>query len=519
MKFRNELSLCQNAGSCPAGCSATRLLVSCTAGHPAARVLGNGDSSSFWEDKWYAGGVIKELFPRLYALELHKHATVRLKLMAPSLDNSFRRRVRSGAEESQFNSPFDKPPENRARIDKCFPNVLSNDQRDDLERMVTKEEVKKAVWDCGSDKSLGPDGFSFSFFRHFWSTIKNDIFEVVDCFFTYGDMPNECNSNFIALIPKIIDANMVKDFRPISLIGSLYKVITKILTNRLVNVICDLVNEVQSAFVAERQILDGLFILNEDFQDSPDDDNDDDIISSQECLNDMEEEFQERDLLTKSKRFFKKGSQRFSGAKAIDETYPSQQKPEPRLTKDFDSKYNKVKAKLAFLSYIASSSKSLTVKNKGIAVESYELDEEDMSSDDNEMTEVKVLMALVDVENVVVGKKSARSGEWVKIIIKKVHTFFDMEDNDERKYFIDYLCIDLNYVEDHLKTWPLLNQKDTHMMSIFITMNLLKGARMLTRAMAKELSAASAHECLFVDFLSKEEPKKVSEAHKASWMG
>nr|GFA02258.1 RNA-directed DNA polymerase, eukaryota, reverse transcriptase zinc-binding domain protein [Tanacetum cinerariifolium] len=66
--------------------------------------LGNGDSFLFWEDKWFACGVIKELFPRLYALELHKHATVRMKLMAPSLDNSFRRRVRSGAEESQFNS-------------------------------------------------------------------------------------------------------------------------------------------------------------------------------------------------------------------------------------------------------------------------------------------------------------------------------------------------------------------------------------------------------------------------------
>nr|GEX63125.1 RNA-directed DNA polymerase, eukaryota, reverse transcriptase zinc-binding domain protein [Tanacetum cinerariifolium] len=66
--------------------------------------LGNGDSSSFWDDKRHAGGVIKELFPRLYALELHKHATVRMKLMAPSLDNSFRKRVRSKAEESQFNS-------------------------------------------------------------------------------------------------------------------------------------------------------------------------------------------------------------------------------------------------------------------------------------------------------------------------------------------------------------------------------------------------------------------------------
>ncbi|GKF04195.1 RNA-directed DNA polymerase, eukaryota, reverse transcriptase zinc-binding domain protein, partial [Tanacetum coccineum] len=56
---------------------------------------------------------------------------------------------------------------------------------------------------------------------------------------------------------------MVKDFCPISLIGSLYKIIAKVLANRLVLVLDDLVNEIQSAFVSERQILDGLFILNE----------------------------------------------------------------------------------------------------------------------------------------------------------------------------------------------------------------------------------------------------------------
>nr|GEV01707.1 transketolase, chloroplastic [Tanacetum cinerariifolium] len=66
------------------------------------KALGNGDSSSFWEEKWYACGVIKELFPRLYALELHKHATVRMKLMAPSLDNSFRRRFWSLESEGYY---------------------------------------------------------------------------------------------------------------------------------------------------------------------------------------------------------------------------------------------------------------------------------------------------------------------------------------------------------------------------------------------------------------------------------
>ncbi|GJR22700.1 RNA-directed DNA polymerase, eukaryota [Tanacetum coccineum] len=69
--------------------------------------------------------------------------------------------------------------------------------------------------------------------------------------------------SFIALIPKIPDANLVKDFRPISLIGSIYKIIAKILTNRLVDVLGGIINEVQSAFIKDRQILDGPFILNE----------------------------------------------------------------------------------------------------------------------------------------------------------------------------------------------------------------------------------------------------------------
>nr|GFC81710.1 RNA-directed DNA polymerase, eukaryota, reverse transcriptase zinc-binding domain protein [Tanacetum cinerariifolium] len=63
-------------------------------------------------------------------------------------------------------------------------------------------------------------------------------------------------------IPKVPNANMVKDFRPISLIGSLYKVIAKVLENRLVIVLDDIVDEIQSAFVTDRQILDSPFILN-----------------------------------------------------------------------------------------------------------------------------------------------------------------------------------------------------------------------------------------------------------------
>ncbi|GKC87598.1 hypothetical protein Tco_1148247 [Tanacetum coccineum] len=155
-----------------------------------------------------------------------------------------------------FKSRFDKPDVSRAYINMNYPKTISLDQQVELEFDVSKEEIKRAVWDYGTDKSPGPDGFTFRFYRRFWKIIENDLFEAVMQFFTYGDIPKGCNSSFIALISKILDANLVKDFRPISLIGSLYKIIAKIMANLLVGVLGDIVNEVQSAFIADRQILD-----------------------------------------------------------------------------------------------------------------------------------------------------------------------------------------------------------------------------------------------------------------------
>ncbi|GJZ27106.1 RNA-directed DNA polymerase, eukaryota [Tanacetum coccineum] len=151
-------------------------------------------------------------------------------------------------------------------LDMNFSNILNYDQQADLECEVTNDEIKRAVWDCGTDKSPGPDGFTFGFYRRYWKIIKSDVVDVVSCFIQKGYFPKGGNSSFITLIPKTHVANMVKDFRPISLIGSLYKIIAKLLANRLVVVLGSHVNEVQSAFVADRQLLDGPFILNEIFQ-------------------------------------------------------------------------------------------------------------------------------------------------------------------------------------------------------------------------------------------------------------
>ncbi|GJW95792.1 RNA-directed DNA polymerase, eukaryota [Tanacetum coccineum] len=165
-----------------------------------------------------------------------------------------------------FRNRFCKPGERKATLQMEFPKQIHPDQQRELESEVTNEEIKKAVWECGTDKAPGPDGFTFGFFRYFWYLVEREVYNAVRYFFIHNDIPKGCNSSFIALIPKIMDANLVKYFRPISLIGSIYKIIAKILTNRLVGVLGSIVNEVQSAFIVDRQILDGPFILNEVFQ-------------------------------------------------------------------------------------------------------------------------------------------------------------------------------------------------------------------------------------------------------------
>ncbi|GKB29454.1 hypothetical protein Tco_0868855 [Tanacetum coccineum] len=135
---------------------------------------------------------------------------------------------------THFKQRFEKPNLSGIQFDREFPNKICSEQAVDLEREVSKEEVKRAVWDCGTDKAPGPDGFTFGFYRRFWNLIECDVVNAVKWFFLHERIPSGGNSSFITLIPKVSNANMVKDFRPISLIGSVYKIVAKILANRLV---------------------------------------------------------------------------------------------------------------------------------------------------------------------------------------------------------------------------------------------------------------------------------------------
>lgn len=125
------------------------------------------------------------------------------------------------------------------------------------------EEIKDAVWSCGSDRASGPDGFTFWFIKRFLELIKKYVCSFVDEFYSSSVIPFGCNSSFFTLIPKKDGPIFIKDYRPISLIGVQYKIITKLLANRLRVVIDCIISPEQFAFVKGRQILDGPFLVNE----------------------------------------------------------------------------------------------------------------------------------------------------------------------------------------------------------------------------------------------------------------
>jgi len=106
-----------------------------------------------------------------------------------------------------------------------------------LQSQFTEDEIKDCVMACAGDKAPGPDGYTMAFFITCWEVVKKEVVAAVQNFHDQGIFERSFNATFIALIPKKIGAKELTDFRPISLIGSIYKIISKVLTERLKKVV------------------------------------------------------------------------------------------------------------------------------------------------------------------------------------------------------------------------------------------------------------------------------------------
>lgn len=130
--------------------------------------------------------------------------------------------------------------------------------------MVRKdeEEVRQAIFDLECDKAPGPDGFPMAFFQRLWKETKDEILTFLKEIHLRGKLSRNLYESFIALIPKKLDAENIKDFRPITLIGIVYKILAKVLVGRLKKVLPTIIFHSQGAFVHDRQI-HGVLVANE----------------------------------------------------------------------------------------------------------------------------------------------------------------------------------------------------------------------------------------------------------------
>ncbi|GMH30432.1 hypothetical protein Nepgr_032275 [Nepenthes gracilis] len=128
---------------------------------------------------------------------------------------------------------------------------------------VSDDEIRKTIFSIGDYRAPGPDGFSAHFFKEAWDIMGPSVCEAIRDFFNHGLLLKQMNSTIISLIPKVQSPRLVSDYRPISCYNVIYKVISKIIANRLKMRLSYLVDKCQTAFVAGRHISDNILLAQE----------------------------------------------------------------------------------------------------------------------------------------------------------------------------------------------------------------------------------------------------------------
>jgi hypothetical protein len=141
--------------------------------------------------------------------------------------------------------------------------VVTPEMNDILLQPVTEDEVKIALFQIPPSKAPGPDGMTALFFQKYWHVLSADItYAVLNCI-SFRKILKSVNFTHIALIPKVANLESMGQFRPISLCNVLYKLVSKVLANKLKRVLPQIISDSQSAFFPGHMITDNVLLAFE----------------------------------------------------------------------------------------------------------------------------------------------------------------------------------------------------------------------------------------------------------------
>ena len=138
---------------------------------------------------------------------------------------------------------------------------VNADSYDFLLSPVSADDIKRVLFSMDDNKAPGPDGYTSAFFKKAWNIVGEDFCSAVKDFFSSGEMLKQLNHSTIALVPKSANANSAADYRPISCCNVTYKVISKLLAERLAHVLKDIISPSHNAFLSGRLIADNINLM------------------------------------------------------------------------------------------------------------------------------------------------------------------------------------------------------------------------------------------------------------------
>ncbi|CAI5459009.1 unnamed protein product [Closterium sp. Yama58-4] len=156
-----------------------------------------------------------------------------------------------------FREAFDKTPglaDAEAELQWAPRAILEEASAEALAKDWTEEEVKKAIRELANDKSLGRDGLPKQLFHSHWEVLKGPLMKMVREFVATGKMPDVVNEAVTMLLYKKGAETAVKNYRPITLLTSMYKILAKVVATRIKAVLYQVISREQYGFLPERRL-------------------------------------------------------------------------------------------------------------------------------------------------------------------------------------------------------------------------------------------------------------------------